>query len=109
MFLRILPFIISMILMAAHFLREGNVILVIIFLAVPLILFIKKRWALLSALIFDLAAVLLWALTAFELVQARLAAGADWIRMFLILLAVAAFTAWAGYLLNGKLFKERYK
>jgi hypothetical protein len=108
MLLRILPFIVSMILLAAHFFRTGNMLFVIICLVVPFLLLIKTRWALISAQIFTYVGVLLWVLTAFELVRVRMAAGADYLRMLLILLAVAAFSGWAAYLLNRPAVKQNY-
>jgi hypothetical protein len=53
--------------------------------------------------------VLVWIRTAYILVSQRIGMAEPWGRMILILLAVAVFTFFAGYLLNSNLLKERYQ
>ena len=108
MFLRLTPFILASLIMAAHFLRYGRIVIVAVCVLLPLLLLIKKRWIprLLQCLALVGAAV--WLHTTYILVQLRMAAGAPWTRMLLILCGVTAFTLYAGYLLRSEPVKKRY-
>jgi hypothetical protein len=108
MFLRLVPLILAALLLGAHFLRYGHIPLVVVCAASPVLLVIKKRWALqlLQCLMF--IGVLVWAHATYVLVQQRIAVGAPWVRMSLILAAVTAFTLVAGFLLRSPSVRKRY-
>ena len=98
--LRILPAAFSALLLGAHFLRSGDLLLVLAALALVPLAFLARpwaRWTLRAALILG---ALEWLWTLLVLRGARVAEGAPHLRMTLILAAVAAFTAlsawWAG-------------
>jgi hypothetical protein len=55
------------------------------------------------------AGALVWLHTTYVLVQQRIAVGIPWVRMFLILSAVAAFTLATGFLLRSPSVRERYR
>ena len=87
------PIVLSAIVLAAHFLRGGQVVLVAISLALPFLLLVRRPWAgwLLSVTL-GLGAIE-WVLTLVDLAQLRIAAGQPWTRMAIILGTVAGITA----------------
>lgn len=101
--LRRLPAVLALLMLGALSLRLG----------LPFLLALPLTLALLVALFVPRAAVqaslsamlgigsLAWLGTAWLRVNERLALGAPWLRMVLILGAVALFTAWAAWLLLG--------
>lgn len=98
--LRRLPALLALLLLGAHFLRFGQLPLVALCLALLVPLFLPRRWAQgLVAGALGLGA-LVWLWTLIGDVQQRLAFGAPWLRLALILGTVAAFTAWAAWLLR---------
>lgn len=108
MFLRYILLILAFLLLGAHFLRGGNFVLVGFSILAPLLLIIRKRWILLLVKWLTYLGALVWVHTTFILVNQRILLGAPWVRMFLILFGVAAFTFYAGYLLNSDSIKQHY-
>jgi hypothetical protein len=98
--LRMTPAVISFLLLGAHFFRSESLVLAGACALAPLLLPVKKRGVrfFLKALLF-LGAVV-WAQTAFILVQHRLAIGAPWLRLLAIMGGLVLFTLYAGTLLN---------
>jgi hypothetical protein len=106
--LRLLPVILSFLLIAAHFYRAGNVVLTVLCLAAPLLLIPKRAWV---PPLFQVALVLAaleWLRTAYMFVSMRMAFGEPWTRLALILSAVALFTALAGGVFRLRALRERY-
>jgi hypothetical protein len=98
--LRRLPALFALLLLGAHFLRFGQLPLVILCLALLVPLFVPRRWAqLLVAGVLALGA-LVWLWTLLGDAQQRLASGLPWLRLVLILGAVAVFTAWSAWLVR---------
>jgi len=99
-FLRRLPAVLSLLMLGAHFLRFGQLPLVVLCLALLVPLFLPRPWAqLLVAGALALGA-LVWLWTLIGDVQQRLAFGAPWLRLAAILGAVALFTGWSAWLLR---------
>jgi hypothetical protein len=91
--LRLTPLILSALLIAAHFFRQGSYGFVVFALAVPLLLATRAGWAVVAVqLMLGLASVE-WIRTAFAIAHERAAFGAPTTRMFAILGSVALFTA----------------
>lgn len=101
MILRIALFVLTALLMAAHFLRAGDYLLVALCLAAPLLFFLRTRWSLMVLQGLSFAAALVWLATAWQIAEMRQMFGQPWLRSALILGSVAAFSAVAGLLLNG--------
>ena len=95
-------------LLAAHFLRQGNLGLMLIALAVPFLFLVRRRWSLILMQCCAYAGAILWAVTAAGLVAARMSEETPWLRTALILGAVAIGTAAAGALLNSSAARSRY-
>lgn len=106
---KIIPFIITCVLIAAHFLRDGNSLMVIISLLFPLLLLIKKNWVLIVSQLFAYLGAGLWLGTTLQVASERITYDQDWIRMALILGAVAIFSGWSGLLLNHKKVMRNYQ
>jgi hypothetical protein len=107
--MRIIPLILAFFLLAAHFLRSGNIILMTLSVLVPLLLLFKKYWILLLVRWLAYLGALVWVHTTLILVQQRIMAGVPWARMFLILSGVTVFTLYSGHLLNSDIVKRRYQ
>jgi hypothetical protein len=108
MFVRVIPLLLTSLLLAAHFLRDGNLVLTLICVLIPLLLLIKKRWSWLVVQLFAYVGAVIWLYTTVAMVQQRIFWGMPWVRLVMILGGVALFTAWAGFLLNSSRIKEIY-
>ncbi|MDX2442739.1 MAG: hypothetical protein QNK30_02955 [Bacteroidales bacterium] len=107
-FLRLLPVIISFILLGAHFSRIGISGLSIVFILFPLLLFIKHPIvARLTQVILVLGAIE-WIRTTIMYVNIRQENGEDWIRLAIILGIVALFTGLSSLSFQGSSIKKLY-
>lgn len=101
-FLRRLPALLALLLLGAHFLRFGQLPLVLLCLGLLVPLFVPRSWA--QALVRWALALgtLVWVWTLAQDVQTRLTLGEPWIRLVAILGAVAVFTAGSSWLLRAR-------
>jgi hypothetical protein len=106
--LRLIPLVIASLLMAAHFLRGGNIGLVLASILVPLLLLIRKRWSLILVQLSAYAAAVIWVYGTIRLVQERMLLARPWSSAVIILSSVALFSVFAGLLLNSRKVKDRY-
>ena len=107
-FLRLIPIMLASLILGAHFLRDGHLTLVVVCVFLPFLLLIGRRWVLQVLQGVALVGALIWARSTYTLVQSRMADGAPWMRMFLILGGVTVFTLWAGYLLRSEKVRQHY-
>jgi hypothetical protein len=105
---RIVLFVVAALLAGAHFLRAGNLGLVMLCLIAPLLFLYRKRWSLILLQVMAYSAAVNWIVAAVQIVQLRQLEGRAWTTAALILSAVAVFTFLAGLLLNSRSIKERY-
>ena len=100
MLLRSIPAIISFLLLGAHFLRSGHLLLTGACLLLPGLLLIRRQWSLqlLQFLLYIGAAV--WVNTVIRIARLRINLGQSWGRMAIILGVVAGFTIISGLLLH---------
>ena len=103
-----MPLILASLLLAAHFLRGGNLVLTLMCVLIPLLLLIKKWWSWLAVQLFAYAGAAVWIYTGVAIVQQRIFWGMPWARLVMILGGVALFTIWAGFLLNTASVKAKY-
>ena len=108
-FVRLIPVIISMLLLAAHFYRAGHLILVILITASPLLLLIRASWIVRLIQVELLLGGIEWIRTAIKLVHIRQAHNLPWERLAIILGSVAALTIFSSLAFNLKTLKTRYK
>jgi len=107
--LRLLPVIWSFGLLAAHFSRADMLPLVILSLAIPFLLFLRKPWVARSIQVLLILGAAEWIRAMFGYIEIRKSIGEDWGRLAIILVAVALLTACSGLVFQGKSLKHRYK
>ena len=88
--LRNVGVVLSFLVLAAHFLRGGHPLLVLVLLAAPLLLLVRETWAVRALQAALLLGALEWIRTLVNLASARLDAGEPFLRMAVILGVVAA-------------------
>ena len=108
MIFRILPVIISFLLLGAHFLRAGNFPLTLGAVLVPLLLLVKAWWSVTIVQLFTYIGVIIWVKTAMQIYLRRVIFGRPWGKAMMILGAVSLFTAFAGLLLSSSVVKKKY-
>ena len=106
--LRISLLALSAVTIAAHFLRTFSIIPMLICLAAPFLLFIKKHWSVLVIQALTVVAAVVWLLSLYDIIQQRLFEGREWIGPVIILGVAAAYTLLTGWLLNSPVVKEQY-
>jgi hypothetical protein len=89
---RILPVLLSFLLLAAHFSRAEHLALVLLSLMYPLVLLARRPWAVYAVQLALVLGGLEWVRRTVALVGERQQAGEAWARLAMILGAVAAFT-----------------
>ena len=107
--LRLLPVILSFGLLAAHFSRADMLPAVIVSLATPLLLLIRKPWIAWSIQVLLLLGAAEWIRSMFGYIQVRKEIGEDWGRLAIILVSVALLTACSALVFRGKSLKKRYR
>ncbi len=105
---RVILVILSAVVLGAHFLRAEQPGLTVVCLAAPLLLLWWTRWALRAVQALLAAGGLVWIDTLARLAVARMSAGMPWLRMALILGAVAAVAWTAALVLGARRVRDRY-
>ena len=90
--LLLLPVVLSLLVLAAHFLRSGNLVLVVLVLAFVALLAVRRRWAARLVQVALLLGALEWVRTMAQLAAWRSQAGQPVARMVVILGAVTLVT-----------------
>ena len=107
-FLRLLPVFISFLLLGAHFLRAGHVFIVSVLLLILLLLIIRKSWVPRVIQLALLLGAVEWLRTLVSIAQIRIDSGMPWVRMAVILGAVALFTLLSGLVFRSRALRGRY-
>jgi hypothetical protein len=103
------PIVLSFLLLGAHFLRYGNMV-VLVGLVVLIGLLFVRRWWVARIMQFVLAlGALEWLRTLAMLIQERMAYGMPYQRLAIILGVVAAVTVFAAFLFQTKELKAIYR
>ena len=90
--LRIVGIVLAFVLLAAHFSRAGSDVLAGLMLLLPLLMAVRRPWAGWTLRVLLVLGALEWLRTLVRLVGERREAGEDWLRLAVILVAVAAVT-----------------
>lgn len=106
--IRLIPVFLSALLIAAHLMRMGSMPLVILSLAFPFFLLIKKPWAAKLVQVCLLLATLEWIRTLVQLVSQRIESQTPWTRLAIILAIVTIWTAASACIFFTKTIKARY-
>jgi hypothetical protein len=108
-FLQLLPVILSLLVLAAHFLRSGNLLMVVLILALLALLAVPRPWAARTVQIALVLGALEWVWTLVHLARARAAAGEPALRMGLILGAVALLTGLSALVFRSARLRRRFR
>lgn len=108
-FLRLLPVIMSLLLLAAHYYRAGFVPLVAVTGAGVLILLVRRPWAVGIVRTLLIIGGIEWTRTTVELVRMRQSVAMPWLRLSLILGGVTVFTVAAMFVFRFAPLRRRYK
>ncbi len=108
-FVLLLPAILSLLLFGAHLVRNLGLIWGLMSLVVITVLFIPRAWVARSMRLVLIIAALEWGRTALVFVMEREEAGQPWLRMAVILGAVALFTAASSLVFFSKTLRRRYQ
>ena len=98
--MRIVPLVLSALVLAAHFYRSGNLVLAGAVAASPLLLLVRKNWVVAAIQVALFVAAAEWVRTALAIASERAVLGQPSTRMFLILGSVAVLTALSAIPLN---------
>ena len=107
-FVRLLPAILSLLLLSAHFSKVGIPILSVVFLIIPFLLLIKKQWVSQLIQIVLILGFFEWIRAIFYYVHQRLEIGEPYLRLVIIIGVVALFTGLSTLTFRNKKLKERY-
>ena len=106
--LQLTPAALSALVLAAHFLRRGQLLPCALCLAMAGALFVRSRWTPRVVQVFLLCGAGLWITSIFTLVPQRTAAGEPWVRLAVILGAVAAVSLAGAALLSSARVRAHY-
>ena len=106
--LRLIPVFLSVLLLAAHFYRSGQVVLATICVALLFLLFIRESWIPRLFQFLLILGALEWLRSLYYFAAMRNAWDQPWTRLAIILGAVALFTALSGLVFNSKSLRNRY-
>jgi hypothetical protein len=107
-FLLLLPAGLSALILGAHFLRRDDFALVAVCLGLVALLFVRRAWAARVVQVALVLGALEWARTLAVLLPARRAAGGPWVRLVVILGAVALLAVVAAALFETRGLRERF-
>lgn len=107
--LRLLPAVLAILILAAHFYRAANYGLVAVCGAAPLLLFLRRRWVIYVTQVLLLFGGFIWLNTIHNFVQIRESMGLPSTRMAIILGGVALFTAGAALIFSSQRVKSFYR
>lgn len=107
--LKLLPIIMSAVLLGAHFYRAGLIPLVVLSLLYPVLLFFRRVWAVRLVQIILVLGALEWVRTLLILVGERRAEGQPWARLAIIIGLVAVFTGCSALLFCCRSLRKRYR
>ena len=92
--LRLIPVILSAMLLAAHFSRAGSSALVLLSLGFPLLLLFRQPWAARTVQLALILGGFEWSRTTWGVASRRMELGEPWIRL-VVILGVGALFTWA--------------
>ena len=107
--MRVVPIVLSALLIAAHFSRAGNTGMVAVSLAFPALLLVRRPWAARGVQAGLLLAAIEWFWTLANLARQRIASGEPWLRLALILGTVALLTAASALVFRSEKLRRCYR
>ena len=107
--IRLIPVILSFLLLGAHFYRSGQVVLSGLCVAVLFLLFLRKSWVPRVFQLLLMLGLLEWLRSLYSFAAMRIAWDQPWMRLAIILGAVALFTALSGLVFRNKKLRSYYR
>ena len=107
-FFRLLPVILSFLLLGAHFLRAGLIPATVLCVAILFLLFLRQPWVPRLFQVLLVLGAIEWLRSLYMFAQMRIAWGEPWTRLAVILGTVALFTALSGLVFRNRKLAERY-
>src|SRR5678815_4260944 len=105
----LIPVVLSFVVLAAHFLRTGNLLVVAICLAFPLLLLVRKWWIARIIQIALLLGAVEWFFTTLQIVQERQETHRPWARAGVIFGVVMLWTVCSALAFVHPALKRRYR
>ncbi|PTN36550.1 4Fe-4S binding protein [Desulfonatronum sp. SC1] len=102
------PPTLSCLLLAAHYLRSGDLGMVAVCLALPGLFFLRRAWVRPVLQAAFAAGMAVWVLAMMDLIQFRQVVGLPWLRLALILGSVAVVTGAGALFLETRVLRERF-
>jgi hypothetical protein len=102
------PVFISLLLLAAHFLRYGNILFTVLSLSAIPLLAIRRKWVVLLFRILLFLGTVEWVRTIWALVAIRMEFEKPYLRMAVILGVVALFSFFSAFVFNSERVRIRF-
>ncbi|WP_051434710.1 4Fe-4S binding protein [Desulfonatronum lacustre] len=99
----------SCLLLAAHYLRSGDLGMVAVCLALPGLFFLRQAWVRPVLQAAFAAGMAVWVLAMMDLIQFRQVVGLPWLRLALILGSVAMVTGSGALFFETRVLRERFR
>jgi len=106
--LQLLPIVLSLLALGAHFLRDGRLVLVVAVLVVLGLLFVRRRWAARVVQATLTLGTVVWIHTLVTFAAMRLQAGEPVRRLVIILVSVAVVSLLSAWLMQVGRLRRRY-
>jgi hypothetical protein len=107
-FIKLLPVILSLLLLGAHFFRARMIVLVLLVIVILFMLLIRRPWVVRLVQFVLVIGGLEWVRTLFVIVRIRNMSGEPWMRLTLILGGVALLTMCSALVFRFKSLREGY-
>ena len=107
-FLQLLPAAVSALVLGAHFLRAGNLALLVASLALIALMFVRRPWAARTIQVGLLIGALEWLRALLVLVPLRIQTGEPFARLAIILGSVAVVTTGSALLFRTSRLRQRF-
>lgn len=105
---RLIPVIMSYLLLAAHFSRNDSFLLVILSFGLLLLLLVRRHWVVWVSQAALILGALEWIRSMFGYITYRQSIGEDWVRLAIILTAVALFTGLSALAFRNRKLRAHY-
>ena len=105
---RLIPVVVSFLLLAAHFLRQGNLVVVGVCLVLPAFLLVRRPWVTYLLSFALLLGGIEWLRTLLAIASRRQMIGDPWERMVAILGAVTSLTLFSILVFLNKKVREHF-
>jgi len=106
--LQLVPAVLSLLVLGAHFLRQGEMLLVVVCVALAGLVAVPRRWAARTLQAALVLGAVEWLRTLIVLYRIRVAEGLPAARMAVILAAVAVFTALSAVVFRAGRARDRF-